>query len=53
MGSRRTAENFETQARANARAERAKVRGPGEFRWRHHAPTDASMKRAMQTSLVA
>src|ERR1019366_1734913 len=53
IGSRRTAENLDTQARPKRSAESANVPAPGRSRGRHQAPTDASMKSAMHTSDVA
>src|ERR1019366_5157036 len=53
IGIRKTAENLATQASPKRTAERANGPAPGLLRWRHQAPTDASMKSAMHTSDVA
>ena len=53
MGISRTAENLATHASPKTTALSANAPGPGVFRCLHHAPIEASMKRAMHTSDVA
>jgi len=53
IGGRKGAENLATHARPKRPALRMNGPAPGRFRWRHHAPREASMKNAIQTSDVA